>query len=109
MNKIAIFSSKLGTLIYDGNQFLLHKNQRLNSWIKEKLIYNTSEVKKLSNGYFPLISFEGGILILDTKLNIVNLVDLSDGLLSNTITSIFVDKNDDLCTPQVYYLPQKLD
>ena len=74
--KIAIFSSKLGTLIYDGNQFSLHKNQRLNSWIKEKLIYNTSEVKKLSNGYFPLISFEGGILILDTKLNIVNLVDL---------------------------------
>ena len=96
--KIAIFSSKLGTLIYDGNQFLLHKNKRLNSWIKEKLIYNTSEVKKLSNGHFPLISFEGGILILDTKLNIVNLVDLSDGLLSNTITSIFIDKNDDLYT-----------
>ena len=96
--KIAIFSSKLGTLIYDGNQFLLHKNQRLNTWIKEKLIYNSSEVKKLSNGHFPLISFEGGILILDTKLNIVNLVDLSDGLLSNTITSIFIDKNDDLYT-----------
>ena len=96
--KIAIFSSKLGTLIYDGNQFLLHKNKRLNSWTKEKLIYNISEVKKLSNGHFPLISFEGGILILDTQLNIVNLVDLSDGLLSNTITSIFVDKNDDLYT-----------
>lgn len=96
--KIAIFSSKLGTFIYDGNQFIPHKNQRLNSWIKEKQIYNTSEVKKLSNGHFSLISFEGGILILDTNLNIVNLVDLSDGLLSNTITSIFIDKNDDLYT-----------
>ena len=95
-NKIAIFSSKLGVLLYDGNNFISHNNKELNNWVKEKLIYNYPEIKKLSNGNFPLISFEGGIIILDDKLNIVNLVDLSDGLLSNTITSVFSDINDDL-------------
>ncbi|MBF11214.1 MAG: hypothetical protein CMC63_03190 [Flavobacteriaceae bacterium] len=96
-NKIAIFSSKLGIVIFDeSNQFKLHTNKELNNWLKEKLIYNTSEVKKLSDGKIPLISFEGGIIIIDSKLNIVDLIDQRDGLLSNTITSIYIDQNDDI-------------
>ena len=97
-NEIAIFSSKLGVKIYNGSQFLPSNNKVLNDWVKEKLIYNTSETKKLSDGRIPLISFEGGIMIIDNKLRIVDLIDLEDGLPSNTITSIYIDINDDLYT-----------
>ena len=97
-NEIAIFSSKLGVLIYNGSQFITSKNKILNNWAKEKLIYNTSETKKLSDGRIPLISFEGGIMIVDNQLKIVDLIDLNDGLPSNTITSIHIDINDDLYT-----------
>ena len=95
-NEIAILSSNLGVLIYNGSQFKSSKNKILNNWVKEKLIYNTSETKKLSDGKIPLISFEGGIMIIDDQLNIVDLIDLNDGLPSNTITSIYIDINDDL-------------
>ncbi len=97
-NEIAIFSSKLGVLIYNGSEFTTSKNKILNNWVKEKLIYNTSETKKLYDGRIPLISFEGGIMIVDDKLKIVDLIDLNDGLPSNTITSIHIDINDDLYT-----------
>ena len=97
-NEIAIFSSKLGVNIYNGSQFLPSNNKVLNDWVKEKLIYNTSETKKISDGRIPLISFEGGILIVDNKLRIVDLIDLEDGLPSNSITSIHIDINDDLYT-----------
>jgi len=97
-NEIAIFSSNLGALIYNGSQFKTSKNKILNNWVKEKLIYNTSETKKLSDGKIPLISFEGGIMIIDDQLKVVDLIDLNDGLPSNTITSIHIDINDDLYT-----------
>mgnify|MGYP000313848013 CR=1 FL=1 len=67
-----------------------------NKWLKEKLIYNVSEVKKLSDGKIPLISFEGGVLVLNKNLDVVDVIDQRDGLLSNTITSIYVDQNDDI-------------
>ena len=97
-DKIAIFSSTLGVIIYNESQFIPSKNRALNNWVKEKLIYNTSETKKLSDGRIPLISFEGGIMIIDDKLKIIDLIDLNDGLSSNSITSIHVDTNDDLYT-----------
>ena len=37
-------------------------------------------------------------MIIDNKLRIVDLIDLEDGLPSNTITSIYIDINDDLYT-----------
>ena len=37
-----------------------------------------------------------GILILDNNLEIINLIDESDGLLSSQITSMFIDDNDDM-------------
>ena len=54
------------------------------------------KIKLFSDNRFPLISLEGGVLILDEKLNIVDLINQEDGLLSNTITSFFIDVNDDL-------------
>ena len=66
-DKIAIFSSTLGVIIYNESQFIPSKNRVLNNWVKEKLIYNTSETKKLSDGRIPLISFEGGIMIVDDQ------------------------------------------
>ena len=97
-DKIAIFSSTLGVIIYNESQFIPSKNRVLNNWVKEKLIYNTSETKKLSDGRIPLISFEGGIMIVDDQLKIIDLIDLNDGLSSNSITSIHIDTNDDLYT-----------
>ena len=95
--KIAVFSSKLGVVIFDGlNNFKLLNKKQLNKWLKEKLIYNVSEVKKLSDGKIPLISFEGGVLVLNKNLDVVDVIDQRDGLLSNTITSIYVDQNDDI-------------
>ena len=96
-NNIAVFSSKLGVVIFDSlNNFKLLNKKQVNKWLKEKLIYNVSEVKKLSDGKIPLISFEGGVLVLNKNLDVVDLIDQSDGLLSNTITSIHVDQNDDI-------------
>lgn len=98
-NELAIFSGKLGAYLLKSDESIIKlKNKRLNTWLKESNIYNVSELKKFSNGQIPLISFEGGILILDKKLNIIDLIDVSDGLLSNTITSIFIDQNDDIFT-----------
>ena len=94
---IAIFSGTLGAyLLKEKGLIEKIKNNKLDNWIKKKNIYGLSELNKLSNGQIPLISFEGGVLILNEQLEIVDLIDQSDGLLSNTITSIFVDKNDDI-------------
>ena len=35
-------------------------------------------------------------MVLNKNLDVVDLIDQSDGLLSNTITSIHVDQNDDI-------------
>ena len=55
-DKIAIFSSTLGVIIYNESQFIPSKNRVLNNWVKEKLIYNTSETKKLSDGRIIFIT-----------------------------------------------------
>lgn len=96
-NELAIFSSTTDVhlLTSSGNLKRL-KNTALNKWLRENKIYNASELDKLSDGKTPLISFEGGLILLDDTLKIVDQIDLSDGLLSNTITSIHRDSNDDL-------------
>ena len=95
--ELAIFSSTKGAhLLNASGNFVPIKNVKLNNWLKENKIYNVSELKKLSDGKIPLISFEGGVLLLNENLEIIDKIDLSDGLLSNTITSIHRDLNDDL-------------
>ena len=96
-NKIVFFSSNNGAYEMNNNEeFKKIKNKTLNSWLTKNKVYNTEEIKLFSDNRFPLISLEGGVLILDEKLNIVDLINQEDGLLSNTITSFFIDVNDDL-------------
>ncbi|MEK9613551.1 MAG: SpoIIE family protein phosphatase [Flavobacteriaceae bacterium] len=96
-DEIAFFSSSNGVHLLDQQgSFTPSKNKVLNQWIIKNKIYNVDELNRFSNGNFPLISFEGGTLILDEHLNIIDLLDQNDGLLSNTITSLFIDSNDDL-------------
>ncbi len=96
-DKIIFFSSNNGAYeMNDKGEFKKIKNKILNRWLIENKIYNTEEIKLFKDNRFPLISLEGGVLILDEKLKIVDQINQKDGLFSNTITSFFIDVNDDL-------------
>ena len=95
-NQISIFSSTNGafSLNKDGT-FTKSKNKLLNKWLIESKVQYVSELPSFIDGSIPIISNDG-ILILDNNLNIINLIDESDGLLSSQITSMFIDDNDDM-------------
>lgn len=96
-DNIIFFSSSSGAYeMNDNGEFKRIKNKPLNRWLIDNKVYNTEEIKLFKDNRFALISLEGGVLILDEGLNIVDQINQDDGLLSNTITSFFIDINDDL-------------
>ena len=93
-NQISIFSSTNGAyLLNDDGTFTKSKNKLLNKWLVKAKVQYVPEVSLFSDGSIPIISNEG-ILILNSNLEIVNLINESDGLLSSQITSMFIDEND---------------
>lgn len=93
-NQISIFSSTNGAyLLNDDGTFTKSKNKLLNNWLIKAKVQYVPEVSLFSDGSIPIISNEG-ILILNSNLEIVNLINESDGLLSSQITSMFIDEND---------------
>jgi len=93
---ISIYSSTNGAYILDQKGvFSKSKNNNLNKWLMDSNVAYVSELSFFSDGSIPVIS-NNGILILNPQLDIINLIDQSDGLLSSQITSMFIDKNDDL-------------
>tara|TARA_B100001057_G_scaffold101444_1_gene98541 strand:+ start:240 stop:3488 length:3249 start_codon:yes stop_codon:yes gene_type:complete len=93
-NQISIFSSTNGAyLLNDDGTFTKSKNKLLNNWLVKAKVQYVPEVSLFSDGSIPIISNEG-ILILNSNLEIVNLINESDGLLSSQITSMFIDEND---------------
>jgi hypothetical protein len=94
---IAILSSSSAIRILKKDGTIVNGNYKeLSSWLIENKIYNVSRQSKLSNGNIPIISFDSGMLLVDKNLNIIRQIDQKDGLLSNTITSIYIDSQDDI-------------
>ena len=94
---IAILSSSTAIRILKKNGTIVNGNYKeLSNWLIQNKIYNVSRQSKLSNGNIPIISFDSGILLVDKNLKIIRQIDQKDGLLSNTITSIYIDSQDDI-------------
>ena len=94
---IAILSSSTEINILKKDGAIINGNFReLSKWLIDNKIYNVSRQSKLSNENIPIISFDSGILLVDKNLSIIRQIDQKDGLLSNTITSIFIDSQDDI-------------
>ena len=94
---IAILSSSTEINILKEDGDIINGNFReLSKWLIDNKIYNVSRQSKLSNENIPIISFDSGMLLVDKNLNIIRQIDQRDGLLSNTITSIFIDSKDDI-------------
>ena len=95
-NNISILSSTNGFYYMKPNgEFIKSKNKYLSNWLIESIVAYNGDVSFFSDGSIPIISNDG-ILILDDNEKIINLIDETDGLLSSQITSLFIDKNDDL-------------
>ena len=94
---IAILSSSTEINILKKDGAIINGDFReLSKWLIDNKIYNVSRQSKLSNENIPIISFDSGILLVDKNLSIIGQIDQKDGLLSNTITSIFIDSQDDI-------------
>ena len=94
---IAILSSSTEINILKKDGAIINGDFReLSKWLIDNKIYNVSRQSKLSNENIPIISFDSGILLVDKNLSIIRQIDQKDGLLSNTITSIFIDSQDDI-------------
>ena len=95
-DNISILSSTNGFYYMKPNgEFIKSKNKYLSNWLIESIVAYNGDLSFFSDGSIPIISNDG-ILILDDNEKIINLIDETDGLLSSQITSLFIDKNDDL-------------
>ena len=95
-DNISILSSDNGFYYMKSNgEFVKSKNSYLSNWLIESIVAYNGDLNFFSDGSIPVISNDG-ILILDDNEEIINLIDETDGLLSSQITSLFIDKDDDL-------------
>lgn len=93
-NQLLIVTKNSGIYAYDGI------NVRL--WLKKQIpILNQSTNNcaiRLRNGTMAIGTQSNGLLVLDLYGNILLHLDINNGLASNTVLSLYQDKNDNLWT-----------
>ncbi|MCK4663789.1 MAG: SpoIIE family protein phosphatase [Bacteroidales bacterium] len=113
-NKILICTSKEGFFIYDFKKYITETTKssntnsdneqiqtsyikKFNTQIEEYLKYNRiySSVKVNDNKY-AFATLNGGIIIMDKKGKLLQLINKNRGLQDNSVFNIYVDKNQNL-------------
>ncbi|MEZ4776522.1 MAG: ATP-binding protein [Bacteroidia bacterium] len=91
--KILVATQENGLFLYDGNSFTPFESPA-NRFIVESQVYLRGVL--LEEGVFAYNSLGGGIMIIDSHGNILEKVDDQSGLISNSVLSLYVDKEKNL-------------
>jgi diguanylate cyclase (GGDEF)-like protein len=111
--KMLILSEKKGSFIYELNAF-----KNLNTISSKKTKYKTKKLlkrfktdidsyikrygvytgKKLNNNLYAIAPFEGGIILMNKKGKIVNVINESSGLQNNIVFDMYIDANNNIWT-----------
>lgn len=89
VNKLVWMDSRL-LVLYENKIFDIEKNKILVDAEQYNLVTLT-DLEKWNNYFF--IASEEGLLLLDSKLNVVNVFSRKNGLISNVINDLEIDNN----------------
>jgi serine phosphatase RsbU (regulator of sigma subunit) len=91
-NNLLLFDSKMGGSIFNGTQ-VIPWNPKINSFLIAGKIRASIP---LNNGYFAFATRLNGLLVIDKEGNPVQHLNTNTGLQSNTVTSLFLDRDNGL-------------
>jgi len=90
-NKILIVTWSQGMFVYDGESFAPIK-----TGIDEVIANNIYRTTDIKGEYFVFSLYNGGLLITDTELNVVQFITSENGLQNDQINNFFLDNQDNL-------------
>jgi len=90
--KTLISTSEKGMFLYDGN-VLQHWDSEINKFLRN---YNPQKIINVEDKVLIFCTELGGVFITDIEGRVVSNIDKSNGLSSNTITDIYLDKDRNL-------------
>ncbi len=86
-DKILIATEKDGFFIYNNGTYSPFRTS-IDAFLKKHMIY---KCKKLPNGWISICTYSGGLVVLDDKGALVQILDKSKGLLDNFVINQVLD------------------
>ena len=87
-NQLLVLTLKKGLFILDKGNFTPF-NTASNNYLTENF---ARRIKKLSNGWYIIGTYNGGVALLDADGNFIKAIDKIDGLINNYIVNFLEDK-----------------
>jgi len=88
-NKILVTTNMNGLFLYDGTKFSPFKTQ-VDSFLIKNQVYNACIT---CDGYYAFATQRGGVVIIDTKGNLVRFINEDSGLPTNVVYDIYSDRS----------------
>ncbi|MBK9151052.1 MAG: hypothetical protein IPM26_08620 [Saprospiraceae bacterium] len=82
-----IFTEKDGVYLYTDGLFIPAPNE-ISSYLKQNLVHSA---KKISDRYIAVGTYLSGLVITDHKLQVRYILNKNNGLLNNTVSSLYAD------------------
>jgi len=90
-NKILIVTWSQGMFVYDGKSFT-----PLETSIDEVITNNIYRTTDINGEYFVFSLYNGGLLVTDTELDVVQLITSENGLQNDQVNNFFLDNQNNL-------------
>lgn len=91
-DRLLLVSREQGLVWFNGDKFI-PMDSEANRYLKENSVYRGV---KISDNEVALATLNGGILIINSQGDILNVIDEEDGLLTNTIYNLYQDRENSL-------------